>query len=108
MNKFSPGDVVYNKENPMYMYLVLSDGNNGIVFTSFQEQVYDGTAEDLSTVFESYTIPINFYPRLQSKATVEREEENFVFLTNISDVLVHLEIELQKLREEGEYEEIPF
>ncbi len=107
MSKFNPGDVVYNKKNPMYMYLVLSDGNNGIVFTSFQEQVYDGTAEDLSTKLESYTIPINFYPRL-SKATVEGVEENLVFLTNISNVLVHLEIELQRLREEREYEEIPF
>lgn len=107
MNKFNPGDVVYNIENPMYMYLVLSDGNDGIVFTSFQEQVYDGTAEGLSTELEGCKMPINFYPRL-SKATVEKEEENFVFLTNISNVLVHLEIELQKLREEREYEEIPF
>lgn len=108
MSKFSPGDVVYNKKNPMYMYLVLTDENGESMFTSFQEQAYDGTAGGLSTVFMGGTMSINFYPRLQSKATVEREEENFVFLTNISDVLVHLEIELQRLREEREYEEIPF
>lgn len=108
MSKFNPGDVVYNKKNPMYMYLVLTDEKGGSMFTSFQEQVYDGTAEGLNTEFAGCTTPTNFYPRLQSKVTVEREEENFVFLTNISNVLVHLEIELQKLREEREYEEIPF
>lgn len=106
MSKFNPGDVVYIKDKPMCMYLALDDGDGGIMFTSFQEQAYDGTAEDLSYEISRLRLSPNLYPRLQD--TTENDEEDFVFLTNISRVLVHLEIELQRLREEKEYEKVPF
>lgn len=106
MSKFNPGDVVYNKKNPMYMYLVLADGSDGIRLTSFQEHSYDGTANGLkSKLTSSDPEPQNFYPNLAHR---DKLSDDLVLLTNISNVLVHLEIELQKLREERGYEEIHF